>query len=103
MLLYQSVTIGVQNTIDSYCYSIPGYWLQGGIMSKTGLAIIIAITAMTILSGCGRKVIPGVLEGGNHVPPPPSEAHRVTSRVSSPTLETLDQASSPSGLKAPIK
>lgn len=72
-------------------------------MSRTGLAIVIAVAAVTALSGCGRKVVPGVLEGGMHVPPPPSEAHRVTSRIPTATTETVNQTSAPSRLKTPAK
>ena len=68
-------------------------------MSRAGLAIVIAIAATTALAGCGRKRIEGVLEGGSHVPPPPSEQHRVTSRV--PTIPTSHAVEAPAHLRAP--
>lgn len=71
-------------------------------MSRTGLAVVIVVAAVAVLSGCARKLPPGVLEGGSHVPPPPSEQHRVTSRVpAAPEVPAAEASTSPR-LRSPV-
>lgn len=69
-------------------------------MMRTGMALIVAIAATAAVAGCARKLPPGVLEGGAHVPPPPSEQHRVTPRGS--TDVAAPAAAAPAaGLRSP--
>lgn len=70
-------------------------------MKKTGTALIVAIAATAALAACARKLPPGVLEGGQHVPPPPSEQHRVSSRVQAPAAPAAPAPAGGSGLSAP--
>ncbi|MFC0220674.1 hypothetical protein FHS82_003409 [Pseudochelatococcus lubricantis] len=67
-------------------------------MTRSGLALVIALSAAAVLAGCARKLPPGVLEGGDNMPPPPSEQHRVPSRVNS---QAAAPAPAAPGLRAP--
>lgn len=70
-------------------------------MKKNATALVIAILSAAALAGCAKKLPPGVLDGGRHVPPPPSEEHRVTSRVTAEPAAPVAPAPAAARLSAP--
>lgn len=42
-------------------------------MSRFGAVVVVALLSCMALAGCAKKLPPGVLAGGKHVPAPPSE------------------------------